>query len=153
MQHYVKPFAVTLRFPSGQTVWRGPYDRVTFDGGELRGWGDDASPTLLARWDGQGGAWRDTDGDRVVRVDIHPVLVGWERDEQLDLIGLYVAGEYRQLCERYCHEGWEYSLNDAGTLIQAGICSYSVYEGTEEDALAAVAKHIHEEVLKGVLGC
>jgi hypothetical protein len=153
MKRYAKPFAVILRLPRGQSVWQGAYDRVTIEGGEVRGWSDDGSPKLLARFDGTGGSWRDTDGDPLMRIDITPVLMGWEREEQLDLLALYMAGEYRQLCERYCHEGWEYSLSDDGRLIEAGICSYSVTEGTEEEALAAVANHIHQEVLQGVLGC
>jgi hypothetical protein len=69
------------------------------------------------------------------------------------LLGLYEAGKYRELCERYCHEGWFYGLNDAGELVEAGICSFTVTEGTEAEALAVVAAHIREQVLAGVHGC
>jgi hypothetical protein len=80
-------------------------------------------------------------------------LTAWEADEQRCLLALYEAGEYRQLCERYCHEGWMYGRNDAGELVEAGICSFLVTEGTEPEALAVVAAHIRAEVLAGTLGC
>jgi hypothetical protein len=82
--------------------------------------------------------------------------MSWTHAEALErahLLRLYAAGNYRTLCEDYCHEGWHYGLNDAGELVQAGICSYHVYEGPEELALAECAAHIHAEILAGILGC
>ena len=69
------------------------------------------------------------------------------------LLALYAAGEYRQLCETYCHEGWTYDVYDEGRHVDAGICSFIVRDLPEDDALAAVATHIKTQVDAGVLGC
>jgi hypothetical protein len=76
-----------------------------------------------------------------------------EDNERRFLLALYAEGKYLDLCEHYCHEGWTYHLNDAGALIEAGICSFLVTQGTEEEALAVVAAHIREELLAGACGC
>jgi hypothetical protein len=68
------------------------------------------------------------------------------------LLALYRAGDYRRLCEDYCHEGWYAWIVD-GEVREGGICSFQVAHLSEEDALARVATHIYGQLLQDALGC
>lgn len=76
-----------------------------------------------------------------------------EEENKQYLLTLYATGQYRRLCEDYCHEGWTVHRTAAGHLIEAGICSFSVSGCTEDAALRWVATHIRLQVLQGILGC
>lgn len=78
-------------------------------------------------------------------------LEQWERDELADLESLYASGQYRELCQRYCHEG-AHDATMTGTDATVGVCSFDVPDGP--DAWLQVATELMRRAREDdALGC
>lgn len=72
----------------------------------------------------------------------------WERDEQADLEAMFAAGQYREIAQRYCHEG---AHDASGSDATVGVCSFEVPDGP--DAWRQVAEKLIAWARCGQLGC
>jgi len=101
--------------------------------------------------------------------------MSWELDEQKALIVLYNNGFYKELLNRYCHEGViikhlhleiqidseskfsdeENRICSEGNVkpVQVYICSQSVIADTVEQGIKFLADYVLKLVEKGFLGC
>jgi hypothetical protein len=79
-------------------------------------------------------------------------MTAGEAEAKRYLLALYQAGKYLELCEWYCHEGWD-AWMEAGEVRDGGICSFRVGHLPEDEALARTAAHIYGQILQGILGC